>query len=133
VVRGRVYESAHTERFEAMSDVAATPTVSVGSSKARPLSLVLLSTALVLVGLTYYGVMLILASAPHLQSLDRISLQQAQQIRRLSDDAAALRAENAELRERINAVQRLYGLTGFYGSDRPDGRRAFVATPFAPK
>lgn len=116
-----------------MSDVAATPAVSVGSSKARPLSLVLLSTALVLVGLTYYGVMLILASAPHLQSLDRISLQQAQQIRRLSDDAAALKAENAELREQINAVQRLYGLTGFYRGDRPDGRRAFVATPFAPK
>ena len=54
-----------------MSDVAARPTAGVGSSKARPFSLVLLSTALVLVGLTYYGVMLILASAPHLQSLDQ--------------------------------------------------------------
>ena len=112
-----------------MSDVAATPTPSVGSSKARPLSLVLLSTALVLAGLTYYGVMLILASAPHLQSLDRISLQQAEQIKRLSDEVAALKAGNAELRDQVNAVRRLYGLTGSYMADRP----AFVATPFAPK
>lgn len=116
-----------------MSDVAARPTVGVGSSKARPLSFVLLSTALVLVGLTYYGVMLILASAPHLQSLDRISLQQAEQIRRLGDDVAALKAENAELHAQINAVQRLYGLSGFGGGDRPDGRRGFVAAPFARK
>ena len=116
-----------------MSDVAATPTASVGSRKARPLSLVLLSTALVLVGLTYYGVMLILASAPHLQSLDRISLQQAEQIKRLSEEVATLKAGNAELRGQINGVQRLYGLTGSYTGDLPDGRPAFVATPLVPK
>lgn len=116
-----------------MPDVAATPTVRVGSSKARPLSLILLITALVLVGLTYYGVMLILASAPHLQSLDRTTLRQAEQIEQLSNDVAALKAENAELHEQINAAQRLYGMTGSYGGDRPDGRRSFVATPFAPK
>lgn len=116
-----------------MSDVAATPTAGVGSSKARPLSLVLFSTALVLVGLTYYGVMLILASAPHLQSLDRISLQQAEQIKQLSDEVATLQAGNAELRGQINALQRLYGLTGSYIGDRPDGRPAFVAAPLAPK
>jgi hypothetical protein len=108
-----------------MSDVAARPTAGVGSSKARPFSLVLLSTALVLVGLTYYGVMLILASAPHLQSLDRISLQQAEQIRRLGDDVAALKAANAELRAQLAAVPRL--------RDRPDDRSGVVAKPVARK
>jgi hypothetical protein len=77
--------------------------------------------------------MLILASAPHLQSLDRISLQQAEQIKRLNDEVAALKAGNAELRGQMNALQRLYGLTGSYGVDRPDGHPAFAATPFAPK
>ncbi len=125
-------ESMHAEGLEGMSDFAA-PTVRVRSSKARPLSLVLVCTALVLFGLTYYGVVLALASAPHLQNLDRAMLQQAEQIRQLGEDVTALKAENAGLREQMSAAQRLYGAPGYYGSDRPDNRRSFVATPFASK
>ncbi len=115
-----------------MSDFAA-PTVRAGLSRARPVSVVLIGAALVLFGLTYYGVVLALASAPHLQNLDRAMLHQAEQIKRLSGDVTALKAENAGLREQLSAAQRLYGAPGYYGSDWSDSRRSLVATPFASK
>ncbi len=81
-----------------MSDIAFTRSIRDQLSKAPP---TLVIVAVILFGLTYYGVMLNLASAPHLQALDRTTFLQAQQIKRLTDDLADLKRQNDEMRETI--------------------------------
>jgi uncharacterized membrane protein YgcG len=73
-----------------MSDIAFTRSIRDQLSKAPPILVIAVVT---LVGLTYYGVLLNLASAPHLQALDRTAFLQAEQIKRLTADLADLKRQ----------------------------------------
>jgi hypothetical protein len=78
--------------------------------EAAPLAIL----AICLITLSWYGVILLLASAPHLEAPDRRTNLQAKEITRLRDDVNALRRENAEMRDRLNAshVMQFYGVEG---------------------
>src|ERR1700730_12005588 len=83
-----------------MLDIAFTRSIRDQLSKAPPILVIAVVT---LVGLTYYGVLLNLASAPHLQALDRTAFLQAEQIKRLTVDLADLKRQNDEMRGTIAA------------------------------
>jgi hypothetical protein len=81
-----------------MSDIALARSVRDHLSKAPP---ILVIAIVALVGLTYYGLMLNLASAPHLQNIDRATFLQAEQIKLLTADLAELKRQNDEMRKTI--------------------------------